>query len=143
MTTFEKELKAATTIIDVQAMRDFLYQYANEEIGVDRSGNATTLRVEVAKVIELVTRACVDDGSINYYRSYQARNTVEMTEEERKARADRNYIIACRKLMWLNLMGNKYTGRYFVLQGINRESVTDARMVCDAFEFIVRNYNNI
>lgn len=137
-TGFAKELEAVYELIDTQALKGFLYNHADEIVGVNR-GQETTLAMEVGEVAKMAHRAYISDG-INYYRSYSAFNGVEDDKEER---SEHMYERAAKKLLFLNSVCKSYTGKAFLVRRIDKSSMEDCKALVDVFEFCVRNYAEI
>lgn len=142
-TTFAAEVAQANSVFNTGSLKAFLYEHAHDEVGTDRNtGLATTLIEEVGEVARMAHRAYISDGT-NYYRSRSAFASVEMDDETKAERSDRMYIRAGKKLLFLNSVAKRLTGEYFLAKRFDTSSVKDMQELVDAFEFCVRNYDEI
>ena len=134
---FENEMMMARSTFDAAALCDFLYSYAYKIVGVDRHGNTTTLKEEVAEVARMSHKAYVDDG-VNYYRS---RTAYIAAETDIQGNSSRMYIRAAKKLLFLNSKAKELMGKGFIAKKIYKESVSDMSALVDSFEFVVTHYD--
>lgn len=136
--SFEKELEAVYALIDTKTLKNFLYNNAEEIVGVNR-GQETTLAMEIGEVAKMAHRAYIADG-VNYYRSFSAFNSVEGDSQER---SERMYERAAKKLLFINAVCRSYTGESFLKRRIDKSDIDDCKELVDVFEFCVRNYAEI
>ncbi|MCR5669640.1 MAG: hypothetical protein K6G10_01425 [Butyrivibrio sp.] len=133
---YNYELASARGVFNTQALKDFLYQHAYDEVGVDRAGNFTTLACEVAEVARLAHKAYIADG-VNYYHACEAHHMAEGNNSKRM------YERAAKKLLFLNSVAKKLTGSFFITKKIDKSDLDDCVELVDCFEFCVRNYAEI
>ncbi len=141
--SINNEMNEAMEIIEIGAFKDFLYTYADVEVGERANGQPTTLSEEVGEVARLTHRAYVADGVVNYYNSRQAFRLAEYSEEEKITYAERMYNRAAKKLMFLNSRCKELTKKGFVKAFIDKHSASDMAKLVDAFEWCVAHYTMI
>lgn len=87
------------TFVNAQALVSYIKASISEVIG-DRNGLPTTLRQEIGEVGRLTYLA--ESTEVNYWNSRRAFAAVENTEEQREARKNRFYMLAAKKLLFIN-----------------------------------------
>lgn len=137
----DNEKAEALAVFNVSALQNFLYLHADDYVG-ERNGVKTTLIEEVSEVIKLAHKAYMNEG-INYYNGRQAMRMVEFSEEEISARRDNNYLRAGKKILFLNGVSKRLTGRSFIKNRIDKENIAEVTRIVDSFEWIVRHYDEV
>lgn len=140
--TYEQEKKQALELINAAAFVSFVYEFADETVGLDRVGAPTTVRAEIGECARLAHKAYIDDG-VSYYRSYSAFRSVEYSDEDMARRSSRLYFAAGKKLLFLSSAANRLAGRGFINRRIDKSDLTDITMLVDSFEWCVRHYDEV
>lgn len=140
--TAAKTSTVTTSTIDEKTLIMFLVEHKDSPIGFIKKegseGKITTLYDEMGIVGNLIYKAYTGE-QISFYQSRKAYAFVEDKEIFHKISCKR-YMIAARKILFLNSMCKKYTGRTFINRPVNISRIEEAEALVDDFDDCVRNH---
>ncbi len=144
-TIFHQEATEAKALINVKALYEFFSKEAYTVIGTKRTQNGdvpTTLEEQALDVIRMAHTAYIADG-VNYYNRRDVMRHLLLGEEELQRRSANAYRKAAAKLIWLSSKSRELGYGHILVRFVDKEDLEACQGVVDAFEFLIRNYEEL